>query len=743
MSFSASRLLDDVERVYNIRAPLLNTHKQLQHIRRELQTLAPQINYVHLMQKRNNNKQNSVQNTNSTTRRRFRHYTIQNNSDKLTEIQRKVLLFCEKLESYCVAKEMSSVFLCSKYASDCQSLVYAIQMEISTKTKDEIYAKLVGDTKMLWDQLSQIKNVDIAESVAWSDFLEVFEPYVETNIDKYNEYLNPCGYIAKEYTVTDYEFGLLRWYISSCPDHHICDIKPNNPLIQQQHINGWPLEEKIRILEHLTIYDMYNFSRDNPLLALTKIVQLESIDLTKSKNIVQNIVHAMARYSLDLSQQIKALYIDDFKTFVQKLTNGQPIQQNYEKHLRQIANNCFVAPLWIGEPSRRNYELKLKRILKYNPSAEDHVIEEFPCFYVTDVFIVDVLIVTSSKISFLDIVIPYSQILECSCIRGTRQVPSCLQITRRDGQVHQFSGIINIEECHGLVETHFNLAKAMIKLDGELEVIKTGIMYKQGQKIKSMRKRIFYLYADRLIYKENERKRELGNIPLKNVLSVEQHMTKNNVIYLTTVKRVYYFQTTTAALCKEWMQAFITTLKRTTLEYPYIWFGIYFKNQNKVFEHRTLQFDFLDGVLKIYKENEVVSTFLLKTIKSIITDKRNELHVYISFESNVYDIYLDTPQHVSIFAEICANLRIGIANIVKRNISVFLKSGFIFERVQEDMIIASSRSTKTVPVKRWISIICHQLVIFDGISFKTPIAIHSIHNMHLTKKQVLDPYVCI
>ncbi len=52
-------------------------------------------------------------------------------------------------------------------------------------------------------------------------------------------------------------------------------------------------------------------------------------------------------------------------------------------------------------------------------------------------------------------------------------------------------------ECHGLVETHFNLAKAMIKLDGELEVIKTGIMYKQGQKIKSMRKRIFYLYADR------------------------------------------------------------------------------------------------------------------------------------------------------------------------------------------------------------------------------------------------------
>ncbi len=232
------RITDDIERVYLLRDHFLSSQTTLQTIRQEMSSLSQQINSLHATQLA------GVSTTDTSFReqsvRTPRRQTAVHYSVKLTDIQQKVLLFCEKLEMYCAVKELSSVFLANKYVSDCTSILLSIKAAIEPTLVEQIYSTLSGEAKIMWEQLSERYRVKVVESVPWSEFLEFLELYADNHKDEFNDLMNPFGCAQyKEYNIDDNILGMLKWYMSSCTDRHVANLLPNSTLVQRIDVNSW------------------------------------------------------------------------------------------------------------------------------------------------------------------------------------------------------------------------------------------------------------------------------------------------------------------------------------------------------------------------------------------------------------------------------------------------------------------------------------------------------------------------
>jgi hypothetical protein len=288
----------------------------------------------------------------------------------------------------------------------------------------------------------------------------------------------------------------------------------------------------------------------------------------------------------------------------------------------------------------------------------------------------------------------------------------------------------------------------MIEVLGETAVIKDGFLTKEGFNLRNWKKRWFVLYPDRLIYKATpDGPKELGKIPLQNVLGIEKdpfEKHKNlHTFNIMTVNRRYVIQCQDAKEQNQWVAALQTTLKRQNLVFPYIHIAVGKKNLRGKFQQRILQFDFLHKRINNLNGDNVKKMHPFANLLSTKEDAKDKKRVIINFKNQSkteYNIFTVIPDHVGLIAMIVNHILKGssISDLYSKISGLLEKSGFAFEKIKpkrSGSVFGRATKAAETSIKRWLLLQAGQLVVYNGNCDGYPLYCESLHECTISSSQ--------
>lgn len=137
---------------------------------------------------------------------------------------------------------------------------------------------------------------------------------------------------------------------------------------------------------------------------------------------------------------------------------------------------------------------------------------------------------------------------------------------------------------------------------------------------------------------------------------------------------------------EDWVLAIQTTLRRQNLQYPYVYFGVYKRNNRNKFQWRILLLDFLNRCVKNLKGQVLKRHFLFQQLEKVEKDKDNPLHIMLHFKNykHVYELYFPTSVQSVLFELI-------VLQVLKKPTTVQISD------FEHDMIIASTFAVEHAP----------------------------------------------